>query len=104
MEEETRSRAYTVGAASILSSLGSFLALGLYGRWHVTLYRLPLEGTRPPDWLSGRVVDSAKLASVILALGAMVLAIIAVSRRTGLFGILALLMALLATMTVPFIT
>lgn len=93
-------RAYALAAASLRSSVASFIALGLYGRWHAELF-FPPKGTPAPDWLTGRVIDAARLVSVIFAIGAVPLAIFA--RRTGLLGGLALLAAAFALMTMPLI-
>ena len=89
------------GALSILASVASLGAFWLYGHWH---WELGLRRTDAPAWLTWSLIDGLKLASIPLALLGLVLAILAVRREAWPFGLPALVLAVLAVLTIPIVT
>jgi hypothetical protein len=93
-----------LGAASIFASLASLAAFGLYGDWHWDLVRIEREGAAPPSWLTWQVVDGLKVGSMPLALVAAVLAVMALRKRAWAIGLPAIVLAVVALLTMPLVT
>jgi len=92
------------GAASLAASLASLFTFLRYGHWHEELRRIRIAGESAPEWLTWAFVDRWKTASVVLAAVALPLAIVAAARRAQPVATIALVLALLALLTIPFIT
>jgi hypothetical protein len=81
--------------ASLLLSIAASTAQWLYGFWHWRLIRLRREHLDIPTWLNWSLIDNLHLAAMVLALGSLVTAILALMRGPRWAGLLALGISLL---------
>jgi hypothetical protein len=86
---------YTYAVVSVMLSLCSLAAFGLYQHWHSTFIK-PLQPNEMA-WL----VDIAKTASVWSACFAVLMSAIAVLRGPRLVGVAAAVLALASCITIP---
>lgn len=92
---------YCVVAA--LSSLLSLVAFVLYGRFHTIAFRAHHFDT-DPGFVNYPLVDTMKTTSVILAVIGLILIVAHRHRASRWFRWLAIVLTLLACMTIPFVT
>jgi hypothetical protein len=106
MNEESHSMSTSFCKActgAIVAALLSLTAFVLYGRFHSVAFRARHFGT-DPGFVSYQLVDMMKTSSAILAVGAILLVLCCRHRHSRVFRLVALILALLACLTIPIIT